>query len=464
MGDRISAATLLGHMSLDSYPGVHVLGCMERRVTVYSQQVRALNLVYALISEGMLGAGRRVAVIGGGVAGVTFAAGAAAKGCEVTLLEGGPALFNLFSNCQKRWLHPQVYDWPSPGTLAERAGLPVMDWRADSAAAVVEQLRGAWDRLLADRGELVTVHTGFGCGRPERLGNKRVHLSWNPGARSGEFDAVVIAVGFGIERRLQPLPVHSYWQDDALDQRELGPGARYLVSGVGDGGLTDVLRASIKDFRHERIVETFGLDTRENLAASQLGDWLLTAEAEARRLALRKDMDGVGTVLHEAYFENIGSRAAFVDDALRARIRTDRKVALNGTGRYPLDLGASVLNRLLVSRLLALGVVDYERGEIAAPLQGWRGWRRVGPGDRAPRHGAGAAEVQRADIRCLSARAGAAQSPGSDARTDIAGGFLAWFGTGWRGGLAGCGRAHFGADESAGQRAAGARPLLCLPR
>ena len=51
-----------------------VLGVFEKRVTVYAQQVRALNLVDAMLSENLVRSqGGRVAIIGGGAAGITAA-------------------------------------------------------------------------------------------------------------------------------------------------------------------------------------------------------------------------------------------------------------------------------------------------------------------------------------------------------------------------------------------------------
>ena len=43
-----------------------VLGCFEQRVTVYSQQVRAFNLVDAILSQGLVRLnGGTVAIVGG---------------------------------------------------------------------------------------------------------------------------------------------------------------------------------------------------------------------------------------------------------------------------------------------------------------------------------------------------------------------------------------------------------------
>jgi hypothetical protein len=47
-------------------PGVFFLGCFERRVTVYSQQVRAINLVAAVLDQDLVRANGKVAIVGEG--------------------------------------------------------------------------------------------------------------------------------------------------------------------------------------------------------------------------------------------------------------------------------------------------------------------------------------------------------------------------------------------------------------
>lgn len=68
---------------------VLVLGSFEKRVTVYSQQVRALNLVDAILSENLVRPnGGKVAIVGGGAAGITAA---------VALARTSPNLERLWS-------------------------------------------------------------------------------------------------------------------------------------------------------------------------------------------------------------------------------------------------------------------------------------------------------------------------------------------------------------------------------
>ena len=64
---------ILALMAVDEkkYPNVYFIGGRATRLTFLSQQQRALNLVWALAREGKLQPDTRLAVIGGGLAGVT---------------------------------------------------------------------------------------------------------------------------------------------------------------------------------------------------------------------------------------------------------------------------------------------------------------------------------------------------------------------------------------------------------
>jgi hypothetical protein len=68
------------------------------------------------------------------------------------------------------------------------------------------------------------------------------------------FDAVIVATGFGSEARTRDAEASLYWLDDTLErERPSGRQMRYLISGTGDGGLTDLLRIRVKSFRHHHL-------------------------------------------------------------------------------------------------------------------------------------------------------------------------------------------------------------------
>lgn len=339
----------------DVMPRVYVLGCIERRVTVYSQQVRALNLVHALCAVGELTAGTTIAVVGAGAAGLTCAAGALHRGAHVTLLEREAQVLPIFRKAgpgqkRNRWLHPRVYDWPLPGWSESQAGLPLLDWNAGTLAKVTEELTTGWkacEERWRERLRPVCHADDVQLASWDKTG---ADLAWNdrsePGRVSpdeGRFDVVVLAVGFGVERYAPGSKERSYWEPDDLDDHQtfregIDTPRRWLVSGCGDGGLTDLLRLRLRDLRHENmLMELVG--THEEMAAVE--ERIRTIEADPR--ASQPD---AARFLTEAYK---ALDAPFV--IAQMKLRDDNEVTLNAPDAFYLRPEASALNRFLVAQL-----------------------------------------------------------------------------------------------------------------
>src|ERR1700744_2568054 len=85
------AQATIDSAAIDNLPGVYLIGNYAGRINFYAQQIRALNLIWALFTSGKIKAGDRVAVIGGGVAGVTAAVGLFQK-------EAAPVIFERHRN------------------------------------------------------------------------------------------------------------------------------------------------------------------------------------------------------------------------------------------------------------------------------------------------------------------------------------------------------------------------------
>jgi len=338
--------------------GLFVLGCFERRVTFASQQVRALNLVYALHERRLLPHDGAIAVVGGGVAGMTAAAAAARLGYDVTLLEQGETLLPLLAGNTKRWIHPHVYDWPDDSRLPEQeeerdwAQVPLLRWKAAPAGDVARQIKAQWDALPErERIRVCQNVKGIDLGH----GSPR-DVSWNaPGFNHGAFAVVILAVGFGLEQRVEGIDFVSYWDDDNLDKTPLGS-ANYLISGTGDGGLIDVVRARLNDFRHDEVLETFVGDA----SLGPVKEELLTIEREARDRE-RVRAGSSSAYLYEAYKK---LSAPTVDAAIEHRLRKSMTVTLNGIDKFPFSLDASILNRFLVSRLIFRFGLAYRHGKL----------------------------------------------------------------------------------------------------
>src|ERR1017187_8874394 len=88
--EALSPDDILARMKVEDdekFPNVYVLGCQQRPLTFHSQQHRAFNLIWALMSRGKLAPKQRLGIVGGGLAGMTAAAAAMSKGVYVKLIE-----------------------------------------------------------------------------------------------------------------------------------------------------------------------------------------------------------------------------------------------------------------------------------------------------------------------------------------------------------------------------------------
>jgi hypothetical protein len=125
--------------------GLHFVGTFDRRITFFSQQVRALRLVHALSRPGDLQPTDHIAVVGAGAAGVTAALGLALLGNDVMLYDPAGSILQLQS-ASPRLLHPHIYEWPGLGSLDNRGypswiGLPTPAERFAPGSRLISMLR-----------------------------------------------------------------------------------------------------------------------------------------------------------------------------------------------------------------------------------------------------------------------------------------------------------------------------------
>jgi hypothetical protein len=173
------------------------------------------------------------------------------------------------------------------------------------------------------------------------------------GADPRRFDAVILALGVGVEKSFGKLPLKSYWSDDSI--AEIRPGLRHhLVTGIGEGGVIDALYLRLAKFSHAEIAARLA----EIPGMRAVEDTLVEIE---RALEGKSDSEA-NAFLDERY------RALpvppEVDALLGARARKDTRVTLNGPEAHPLAARADILNRFLISRLVAMGELGYRPGKI----------------------------------------------------------------------------------------------------
>lgn len=320
-------------------PQLYLLLCEGARVTLRSQQTRAMNLAWAL-RETLQKTSTRVAVIGGGGAGITFAAAAARLGATVTLYESHQ-LMHLQQGSWHRPLHPEIYTWPADTAFRPVSHLPLLGWTTgtahDVATEIVAKFRSLAyelgpDRLMIEEGVRVTLDR-VGC----------VHAT--PQADGKRFDLVVIATGFGVESGPPGAALNSYWRSDALDQPFLDASRnRVVISGSGDGGLIELLRVCVQETDQAAFLDLV-------LSATLDVDLL----REVRKFNSAEFKPGRGAEVQEGYKRLTTQRfrsLELIDEFLSQHQRPGVEIEWLYTTVHPFDSPSLPINRFLVSRLL----------------------------------------------------------------------------------------------------------------
>lgn len=233
-----------------STKNVFLLGCFEGRVTLFAQQIRALNLVDAILTTpGLLPEKGAVAIVGGGAAGMTAAVALAEHARKLTtidLYERNDRLMHL-QDGSPRYLHPHLYDWPDKDATQSDAGLPFLNWREHTAGEVAKKIQQEFyarrsfsqirPKLLRDVIQVAPTNAG------------RWHVAVrDPPRDGGDYDAVILSIGFGYERSIGS-GIPSFWKESKFAGAfpTSKPQHRVFLSGNGDGGLVDFIMAAYGD-------------------------------------------------------------------------------------------------------------------------------------------------------------------------------------------------------------------------
>jgi hypothetical protein len=237
---------------------IYLLFPASLRVNLLSQQIRALELVDSLRREPWAAGLTSIAVVGGGASGVTAAAALKNAGLRdelmVTIIESRDQLMPLQSGCHDKVLAPRIIDWPRSGADDSDAPLPFLGWKKAAAAEVAIEMLTQFERFGVDRLVGATV-----TGLNERGHGVDVTFEQDGATITRPFDLVIVAAGFGLEAApagiLSATP--SYWRVNPEQAPALQGGApkSILVSGLGDGGLTDFVLFACPGLNHSRLCE-----------------------------------------------------------------------------------------------------------------------------------------------------------------------------------------------------------------
>lgn len=267
----------INNFRLNNLKNIYAIGLQDDQITIHSQQTRAICLARLLTKEfeGSYSGRKSICIVGGGIAGLTCALELLQNGWyDITILERMPDLLAVQNGCDTRWVHPHIINWPDEGSEEERSNNGVLDWTASTASNVTYEIEKDWMQRVKEllrrpaKGRpdrVLSLHVGVTYIHAQIL-ESEVDIEWirdssvRPlGFRGSKvcdsekrkFEHVIFASGFGIEQESK----HSYWRNEGHGQLHIdGLQRGYIVSGLGDGAISDLLRLTTKHFRPDRVI------------------------------------------------------------------------------------------------------------------------------------------------------------------------------------------------------------------
>lgn len=272
--------------------GVFVLHPSFARANFYAQQVRVLHLLKAMLHNGVVHPleCRELAIVGGGIAGLTAAAGALSMGLGVRLFEPEESLLSKYKQAIHREIHPNIISWPF-NELRAVTNLPFLNWGIATANRVAERIRNQWDEHVERHAAVVKSKvqsaTSVASG-----GGVRVRTD---GGAEYLVDAVIFTVGFEREVKIEACNSPSYWVPHAFEGSD-----PVWVSGTGDGGLIDAACQTFGVAATKAVRElAYRLDQKPQKGSIHY------AETEALKKYLEGDEEGSLADL-DKFYEKLG--------------------------------------------------------------------------------------------------------------------------------------------------------------
>ncbi|MDR5882512.1 hypothetical protein [Caballeronia sp. LZ032] len=357
----MTASEILQESHVPGTDALFFLGCFSTRVTLYSQQVRALNLVDAILSDPELSAilsrHGRVAIIGGGAGGMTAAAAFAKSGRPletIQIYERNPELLHLQLGCHDRYLHPLLYDWPRPGADRTDAELPLMTWKAGSAGSVALALREGFDSCRKYTSALRPVIPGKVTKiRPQEDGYE-VQVDGKSMSEK-PYDVVLLCIGFGYEVGVgirdasdprKRIRTTSYWDPFPIcgPIKNPAPEHKIFISGNGDGGLADFVLSAFIYMSHEALCD-FVMSHLNRHGTDAIKEVLLEIDRMAWQAPVGFELD-----IFREYDKRVRplllKNKLLVAEAAR-KLRPNVRIWFHTNERHLFKRGSAILNRLL---------------------------------------------------------------------------------------------------------------------
>ena len=339
----------------------YAIGRVAGRISFGSQQTRALNLVLALFRTGKLQVNNKVAVVGGGIAGVTTAAALLAHGCTVVVLERSAEVVLDQRNATHRRVHPTLNWWPQGhAELVHTADMPFLEWYFAKCNDVATHICKQFERMQSVYGNDLLIRRGW-CAK--ELNVREIDDTFIVKSEHGDqienLDTIIVTTGFDSENHHPSIPSRSYWLPEETHAKTLDGTKARVVSGFGDGGQIDALRM-LYDFDEGKLAVQLAESIDAHEEGARIRKLILEAEddldtAERRYKAAAKILEGLpefankdkGLLKSNFQTMSVGS-VLMVDEALE----------------NPFASLAAPIHKLMIAYAAGHSVVEYEQSKI----------------------------------------------------------------------------------------------------
>jgi hypothetical protein len=242
-------------------------GFSRSNISILHQQVRSLNLAWALAFTGRLKPGSTIAIVGGSFTGMMLACALAiANDVIVYIFEERESLLARFRDKTHRFISPNLNSRDLPPhfhpTISDPfVQTPIFRWKAGSASEVAH----SWLSEFHKYEEKLPIFCFFNTKitrtdieMGDSLSVKLRNYPNDPNTQVILVDLLIDATGFGIEGNPYDIPDYSYWSSGhRLIYDYVKPGEVVLLSGCGDSGIIELLHYAIKDFSHDTVGSYF---------------------------------------------------------------------------------------------------------------------------------------------------------------------------------------------------------------
>ncbi len=344
-----------------------VIGPYANKVSFVAQQIRALNLVYSLWITKKINRDDQVAIIGGGIAGLTAAVALVGYGVKVDLYESGATLLSRQIETIHRIVNPSITRWPHE-ILSATTSLRFLDWFEMPCSDVAKLLVSEFEEVQKKNPRRLKDLVGVKVTMITQGSDAHLSLELDGAANEERYAAVLVTLGFGTEDSgvglLHPNEWVGYWTPDSIvDTRNNYPKTRFIISGAGDGGMIDLLRIVHRKFEMGVLPVTVA----RLLEGTDVANKIKIVENESLR-----DI-GWEKLLDDAYMELVKviddkSRPEYqpLRDLLDASYMTGSPVhyLVDNQRKFPVSKAASPINKLLVYHAKHRNRVDFLHGAV----------------------------------------------------------------------------------------------------